>query len=91
MKRNNKLAKAGLVIVLMALAVLCVSAVAQENTAEGWFKKGQGLFRNGSYDDAVKAYDKAIELDRNYGAAWRDKGYSLGSLATFNKDFSRYN
>jgi len=89
MKRNNKLAKTGSVIVLMA--VLCVSAVASENTAEDWFKTGQELFWSGSYDDAVKAYDKAIELDPNYGAAWRDKGYSLGSLATFNNDFSRYN
>ena len=40
MKRNNKLAKARFVIVLMALAVLCVSAVAQENTAEDWLKRG---------------------------------------------------
>lgn len=78
-------------IALLAVAVLCTCVMAQENTASGWYKRGVELAGNGSYEDAVKAYEKAIELDPNYGAAWKDKGYSLGSLATVNKDFGRYN
>ena len=91
MKRNNKLGKARFVIVLMALAVLFVSAVAQENTAEGWFKKGQELFRNGSYDDAVKAYDKAIELEPNNATFYISKVPGLNMLAILTKNQSKYN
>ena len=83
--------KARFAIALLAVAVLCTCVMAQENTARGWYKRGVELAGNGSYEDAVKAYEKAIELDPNYGAAWRDKGYSLGYLAMFIKDFGRYN
>ena len=59
--------KAEFTVALLAVAMLCTSAVAQENTAEDWFNKGQEQFRNHSYEDANEAYDKAIELDPQYG------------------------
>jgi tetratricopeptide (TPR) repeat protein len=83
--------KAGFVVVLMALAVLCVSAVAQENTAEGWFKKGSELFRNGSYDDAVKAYDRAIELEPSNATFYISKVPGLNLLALLTNNQSKHN
>lgn len=48
---------------LLALAVLCAPAMAQEMTAEDWSKKGQELRMNSSLDEALTALDKAITLD----------------------------
>ena len=44
-------------IALLALAMLCASSLAQENTAEDWYKKGRDLAKNGSYEEAVFAYN----------------------------------
>jgi tetratricopeptide (TPR) repeat protein len=50
------------IICLASLAFLCMNTVAQENTAEGWFKDGQALERIGSWEKALEAFNKAIEL-----------------------------
>ena len=80
MKRNNKLAKARFVIVLMALAVLCVSAVAQENTAGYWLKRGYELSTNDSNEQALQAYEKAIQIDPENVIARINKANELSWL-----------
>jgi len=55
--------KAGFAIALLAIAMLCVSALAQENTANDRYKKAMELYLNGSYEDAISTYNKAIEID----------------------------
>lgn len=75
----------------MALAVLCVSALAQENTAEDWYRRGNDLEGNRSYEDAVNAYDKALELNPKYAAAWCDKGRALSRMAIFPNATGKYN
>ena len=77
MKRNNKLAKAGFVIVLMALAMLCVSAVAQENTTDYWVTKANDLRLNGSTDEAISAYDRALQIDPANDTVWTYKALEL--------------
>ena len=72
---NGKIALA-----IFAAAVICVSAMAQENTADDWYKKGLDLGRNGSYEEAVLAYNRAIELDSTSSEAWKGKGDSLKAL-----------
>ena len=47
--------KARFAIALLAVAMLCVSALAQEDTANGWLKRGYELMGNGSYEEAAKA------------------------------------
>jgi len=64
-------------IVLVALAALCSCAVAEEdstgNAANMWIEKGTGLFMNGSYEEALEAYDEAIEIDPENGSLWKGK------------------
>ena len=55
--------------------------LAQEETADSWFKKGQELGRNGSYEEAVKAYDNALELEPKNAEAWLGKGTVLSLWA----------
>ncbi len=77
--------KAIFAIALIAIAILCASAVAQENTAEGWYQKGQELARNGSLLDAVQAYDKAIDLNPGNLDARLNKAMALHKAGKINE------
>ena len=67
----------------VALCVLIMASVIHtsgQTTAESWFEKGNQFFADGSYEDAVKAYDKAIRLNPSYVEAWYNKGTALQKL-----------
>jgi tetratricopeptide (TPR) repeat protein len=66
-----------LLFCFISVAVLCTCAIAQENTAESWYKKGIELENNGSYVEAIKAYEQSIELNQSYAPAWSAKGALL--------------
>jgi hypothetical protein len=57
----------------MALAVLCVSALAQENTTDYWVTKAKDLIMNGSTDEA-------IDLSPIYSNAWAGRGEAQKSM-----------
>jgi len=75
--------------ILMALGALCAFSVAEE-TAEDWVKKGDELFLNGYGEEALEAYDKAIELDPNDMAAWLAKGTALSCLERHYESIDAY-
>lgn len=77
---------ARLVVVLAALALLCISALAEddtedENSAESWYLKGYQLVSNGYYEEALQAYDKSLEIDPENATAWLDKALIYDILA----------
>lgn len=78
--KSLKIINTDLFLALIILALLCGAAAAQ-NTADGWYKKGQELNRNGSFGEAVKAYDRAIELEPNNAELFIAKSLSLNMLA----------
>jgi len=39
-------------------------------TRYGYYRKARSYEANGQYDDAIRAYDKAIELSETYAHAW---------------------
>jgi len=82
--------KAEFTVALLAAAMLCVSAMAQENTAEDWFSKGQELQRNDSHEEALQAYEKAIQIDPESARAWMGKGNALLSLKRYNESMEAY-
>ncbi len=65
--------------------------MAQENTAENWYRKCQELNANGSYEEAVKAIDKAIELDSRNATLWDEKATSLATATAFSGNRSEFN
>ena len=74
----------GLIFILLVLAALCISAWAQEKTAEDWFMQGRELLGNGSKDGGIQALDKALRLynesinqNRKDANAWLGKGNVL--------------
>ncbi|MDD2755995.1 MAG: tetratricopeptide repeat protein, partial [Methanothrix sp.] len=80
-----------IVLVLLALATLCVGALAQEDTADKWYNKGLDLGRNGSYEEAVKAYNCAIELEPNNATFYTAIVPNLNTLAFTTNNQSKRN
>ncbi len=77
-------------IALLMLAMLCTSALAQEETAEDWFNRGQELFRNHSYEEAIEAYDNALALNPQYGMAWGGKATALSLTGRYNESLDAF-
>jgi tetratricopeptide (TPR) repeat protein len=48
--------------------------------AYSWNANGLVLDKQGEYDEALKAFNKAIELNPKYAEAWNNKGNALKSI-----------
>jgi hypothetical protein len=54
-----------LISVMMALTVLCASALGQ-NTAKDWWKMGLDLADQGKFNESIAAAEEAIQLDPTF-------------------------
>lgn len=59
-------------------------------TAEDYVIKGKSLFYEASYEEALAAYNKAIELDSNYPDAWNGKGNTLRKLQLYEEALTAF-
>jgi tetratricopeptide (TPR) repeat protein len=46
-------------------------------SAEYWFEKGNSLYEQGRFDEAVESYDRCVLLNSQLEAAWFNKGNAL--------------
>lgn len=51
--------------------------------ANAWFNKANALDEIGKYDEAIKCYDKAIEINSEDVGAWNNEGICI---LNFQKD-----
>jgi len=75
-------------IALLAISMLCTSALAQNDTANYWYQKGQELARNGSFQEAVKEYDRAIDKDPGNLDARLNKAMALYRAGRLNESIA---
>ena len=73
---------------IILLAMLCVSATAQENS-ENWMMKGQEQFI-AQYQQAVQAYDNELQKDPGNTSAWIGKGDALKFLNRSKESLEAY-
>jgi tetratricopeptide (TPR) repeat protein len=66
-----------ILIPIIVFSILCISAFGQ-TTANEWFSNGTALENLGRYEEAIQAYNKAIEINPQYAEAWNRKGYAIG-------------
>jgi tetratricopeptide (TPR) repeat protein len=52
--------------------------------------KGVALLNLGNYEEAIKCYDKAIEIEPNNAEAWNNKGIVLGRLSNYEEAIACY-
>ena len=61
-------------ILLTSIMIFSTGVLFAQNSAYGWYFEGnKQLFRK-NYEAAVKAYDKAIEMDENADYAYYNRG-----------------
>lgn len=54
--------------------------IAQDNTADSWYRKSQELFNNVSLDESVQALDEALQMDPGNVTLWQTKGSILALM-----------
>jgi len=72
------------VVVQSSRDIKANSELANVNAMD-WVNQGLTLYNQEKYDEAIQAYDKAIELDPNYAAPWNNKGIALGILGKYDE------
>ena len=60
------------------------------NDVWGWRNKGGALYFLGKYTEAIKCYDKAIEIDPDNPVVWNNKGLALDSLGKYDEAITSY-
>ena len=60
------------------------------NDVWGWRNKGSTMYFLGKYDEAIKCYDKAIEIDPDNPVVWNNKGLALNSLGKYDEAVKCY-
>ena len=61
-----------------------------QTTAEDWLNQGSALYNQSKYDEAIKAFDKAIEIDPQLEQAWYYKGMALKGLGKYEEAIQAY-
>ena len=56
-----------------------------KQTAKDWNNKGSALADQGKYDEAIQAYDRAIELEPKNIDAWNNRGEAFHNQAKFDE------
>ncbi|MGA9099784.1 MAG: tetratricopeptide repeat protein [Methanotrichaceae archaeon] len=63
---------------------------AKSREAGAWLKKGNALFDQTKYDEAISCYDKVIEIDPKNKWGWINKGIALSWLTKYEEAIKCY-
>ena len=66
----------------MLLLMLAASAAAHDSAA-GWLEMGQASLLNGSFQEAVESFDRALKFDPENASAWGGKATALTRLGRY--------
>lgn len=61
-----------------------------DNDHNSWYGVGNENAKEGNNEDALIAYDKALELDPKHVSAWNNKGIVLSRLKRFEEAINCY-
>jgi tetratricopeptide (TPR) repeat protein len=60
-------------------------------SAADWYDKGKAFQQSNNLKDAIKAYDKAIELNPKYAVAYYNRGLAYNDLGNHQQSINDYN
>ncbi len=70
--------------------LMLVSIAGAAHSSDAWLKKGIALEIINKHEEAIKAYDKVIEIDPQYFEAWTNKGNALKELGNNDEAIKAY-
>ncbi len=76
--------KQHLVLTILVLAALCSCGCIQHSAAREWYS--QGLYFNShdnQFEQALECFNKSLELDPQFEAAWHGKSVALYNLGRY--------
>jgi Flp pilus assembly protein TadD len=82
--------KIGAYLGFVLLAILLLGPSLGQRTAEDWNDKGIDLAEQGKYNEALQAFDKAIEINPKDAPTWNDKGDALRLLGRVDEADTAY-
>lgn len=68
-----------LAFALIALLMLCTCALSRDSAGD-WYGQGQMLYKNGSYQEALSAYDEGLKTNPQNDSAWHYRGLALAGM-----------
>ena len=73
---------------MMLLMLVNIAGAVQSSNA--WVQEGRMLTNSGKYNEAIMAYNKAIEIDPQYFEAWTNKEVDLVNLNKYDEATASY-
>ena len=83
-------ALAVLMLVSIANAAQVADQINSPNHSINLYYKGVALKNLGKLDEAIKAYDEALEINSQYFEAWNGKGLALSKLGKLDEAIKAY-
>jgi len=78
-----------ILFILIMLAISISSAAsAEDNTSAYWTLQGIDLSGQQKYEDALQAFDKALEINESYIAAWVGRSEALWHIGRYNESLT---
>jgi tetratricopeptide (TPR) repeat protein len=79
-----------IIFCLATLAILGTHAAAEEDTVDYWMEKAGESVNNGSFDQAILAYDQALMIDSENASVLLHKAYLLNVVGKANASLESY-
>jgi superkiller protein 3 len=88
-KRLGEFMKALLILAMLAMSISSATS-AEENTSAYWTAQGDELNAQYKFDDAIQAYDQALEINASHIAALVGKGEALWNVGRYNESLKSF-
>jgi tetratricopeptide (TPR) repeat protein len=79
-----------IIIVFVLIQLGMATTMINESDDVYWFQTGNDLYNASEYNEAIEAYDMAIELNQSYAEAWNNKGSALSDLGKYSEAEKAY-
>src|SRR5918996_3441347 len=79
---------------IVSTNIFCIFIIGNPQVAaeeNEWARTGDLLKQEGNYNEAITAYNKALQIDPENKQAWVNKGDALNNLGNYNEAITAYN
>jgi tetratricopeptide (TPR) repeat protein len=71
------------IYIICGICLICATASAADVKTSSWVEKGVALVVEGKYNEAIEAFNKAIELNPKDAVAYNNRGAAYGQIGNY--------